>query len=50
VYDVTKGRAYYGPDAGYAGFAGRDGTRAYVSGNFTKEGLIENIEDMKDQA
>lgn len=50
VYDVTKGRAYYGPGAGYAGFAGRDGTRAYVSGNFTKEGLIENIEDMKDQA
>jgi predicted heme/steroid binding protein len=49
VYDVTNGRQFYGPDGGYAGFAGRDGTRAFVSGNFTEDGLIENIDDMKDQ-
>ena len=49
VYDVTKGRAYYGEKSGYAGFAGRDGSRAFVSGNFTKEGLIEKIDDLSDQ-
>lgn len=25
---------------------GRDGTRAFISGNFTDEGLIEDIDDI----
>ena len=50
VFDVTKGKQYYGVDAGgYSGFAGKDGSRAFVSGNFTKEGLVEEIADMTDQ-
>jgi predicted heme/steroid binding protein len=49
VFDVTKGKDFYGVGAGYSGFAGKDGTRAYVSGNFTKEGLVEEIDDMTDQ-
>jgi len=49
VYDVTKGRDYYGADGGYSGFAGRDGSRAFVTGNFTEAGLVEEIEDLTDQ-
>ncbi|ONL94634.1 BTB/POZ domain-containing protein NPY2 [Zea mays] len=35
VFDVTKGRSHYGPGGGYHHFAGRDASRAFVSGNFT---------------
>ena len=44
VYNVDKGKdSYYGPNGGYNFFSGRDGTRAFVSGNFTEDGLIEDI-------
>ncbi len=50
VYDVTAGDAFYGPDAGgYSGFAGRDGSRAFVTGEFNAEGLVEQIDDLSDQ-
>ena len=48
VYDVSRGRQFYGPSGGYSGFAAKDGTRAFVSGNFTTEGLVDSIEDMED--
>ncbi|KAH0467312.1 hypothetical protein IEQ34_004550 [Dendrobium chrysotoxum] len=35
VFDVTKGKSHYGPGGGYHHFAGRDASRAFVSGNFT---------------
>jgi len=39
VFDVTKGRKHYGPGGGYSFFSGRDGSRAFVSGDFTEEGV-----------
>ena len=33
VYDVTEGKQYYGKGEGYQGFAGRDASKAFVSGN-----------------
>ena len=36
VFDVSKGQQYYGPDSNseYRYFAGRDASRAFVSGEF----------------
>ena len=48
VYNVDKGRDhYYGPNGGYNFFSGRDGTRAFVTGEFNDEGLIDDIRGLK---
>nr|CAG4643379.1 EOG090X0A5G [Ilyocryptus agilis] len=49
VFDVTTGRDYYGPGGGYAFFSGIDGSRAFVSGDFTPAGLIEDISGLKNE-
>ncbi|GLC60265.1 hypothetical protein PLESTB_001592300 [Pleodorina starrii] len=46
VFDVTKGRRLYGEEKGYGGFVGRDGTRAFVTGDFTPRGLIDDVEGL----
>lgn len=46
VFDVSKGRSYYGKGGGYAFFAGRDATRAFATGDFSSEGLQESIEGL----
>jgi hypothetical protein len=38
VFEVTRGARHYGPGGGYAFFAGRDGTRAFVTGEFNETG------------
>jgi len=43
VYDVSKGKEYYGPGGGYSFFAGKDASRAFVSGQFDEEGLISDV-------
>ncbi|KAL2938863.1 Membrane-associated progesterone-binding protein 4 [Bienertia sinuspersici] len=35
IFDVTKGKSHYGVGGAYNHFAGRDASRAFVSGNFT---------------
>ncbi|CAG9537968.1 unnamed protein product [Cercopithifilaria johnstoni] len=49
IYDVQKGARHYGPDGSYHFFAGRDATRAFVSGDFTEKGLVDDIEGFGDQ-
>ncbi|KAL1823223.1 hypothetical protein ACET3Z_010001 [Daucus carota] len=43
VFDVTKGKSHYGLGGGYNHFAGRDASRAFVSGNFSGDGLTESL-------
>jgi len=46
VFDVSKGRKYYGKGGGYSGFTGRDGSRAFQTGDFTDKGLTDDLEGM----
>ena len=43
VFDVSRAPEYYGPGGGYAFFSGVDGSRAFVTGEFTEEGLVDDI-------
>ncbi|KAL2976364.1 hypothetical protein AAZX31_13G004300 [Glycine max] len=43
VFDVTKGKSHYGSGGGYNHFAGRDASRAFVSGNFSGDGLTDSL-------
>ena len=43
VFDVSSGAAYYAHGEGYAGFAGRDATAAFLSGDFTPAGLHDDL-------
>uniref|UniRef100_A0A1J3IJT2 Membrane-associated progesterone-binding protein 4 n=2 Tax=Noccaea caerulescens TaxID=107243 RepID=A0A1J3IJT2_NOCCA len=43
VFDVTKGKSHYGSGGSYNHFAGRDASRAFVSGNFTGDGLTDSL-------
>uniref|UniRef100_A0A6M2DF14 Putative heme/steroid binding protein n=1 Tax=Xenopsylla cheopis TaxID=163159 RepID=A0A6M2DF14_XENCH len=40
VFDVEKGAKHYGPDGSYNVFAGRDASKAFITGEF--ENLIDN--------
>eukprot|EP00959_Pyramimonas_sp_CCMP1952_P076340 1595096-Pyramimonas_sp.AAC.1 len=33
-----------GGEGGYTGFAGKDASRAFISGKFNEEGLVEEVE------
>ncbi|NWH71921.1 NEUFC protein, partial [Piaya cayana] len=43
VFDVERGRKHYGPGGAYSGFAGRDATRAFATGDFTPTGLVDDV-------
>uniref|UniRef100_A0A5B7BKU3 Cytochrome b5 heme-binding domain-containing protein n=1 Tax=Davidia involucrata TaxID=16924 RepID=A0A5B7BKU3_DAVIN len=43
VFDVTKGKNHYGVGGGYNHFVGRDASRAFISGNFTGDGLTDSL-------
>ena len=45
---MTKGRKHYGKGGGYSFFAGIDGTRGFVTGEFNAKGLVDNIEGLED--
>ncbi|KAG0221980.1 hypothetical protein BGW42_007043 [Actinomortierella wolfii] len=55
VYDVTRGRNFYGPDGPYGNFAGRDASRGLAKNSFEKSMLtpidqpIDKLEDLNDE-
>ncbi|KAM4843977.1 neuferricin isoform 1-T1 [Thomomys bottae] len=46
VYDVSSGRRHYEPGAPYSGFAGRDAARAFVTGDYSEEGLVDDVTNL----
>uniref|UniRef100_A0A1B6LJC2 Cytochrome b5 heme-binding domain-containing protein n=1 Tax=Graphocephala atropunctata TaxID=36148 RepID=A0A1B6LJC2_9HEMI len=46
VFDVSKAQKYYGSGETYHAFTGRDASRAFVTGDFTENGLTDDIEDL----
>jgi len=46
VYDVSKGEKHYGLDGGYHFFAGKDASRAFITGEFEANGLQEDVEGL----
>ncbi|KAF9906161.1 hypothetical protein BX616_000793 [Lobosporangium transversale] len=54
IFDVTRGRNFYGPGGPYGNFAGRDASRGLAKNSFDSEmlvpvdGPIDKLEDLTD--
>ncbi|KAK4153484.1 cytochrome b5-like heme/steroid binding domain-containing protein [Chaetomidium leptoderma] len=49
VFDVTRGRNFYGPGGPYANFAGRDASRGLACGSFDEEMLTKDLDGPLDR-
>ncbi|KAK3930695.1 Neuferricin [Frankliniella fusca] len=43
VFDVSRGRKHYGPGGSYHAFAGRDASRAFFTGDFSENGITDDV-------
>lgn len=44
VFDVSRGRNFYGPGGPYSNFAGRDASRGLACGSFDEDMLTEDLD------
>lgn len=43
VFDVSRGAKHYGPGGSYHAFAGRDASRAFFTGDFSENGITDDV-------
>ncbi|XP_023274062.1 neuferricin [Seriola lalandi dorsalis] len=46
VFDVNKGQRHYGPGGAYHFMAGRDASLAFITGDFTENGLTDDVSSL----
>lgn len=46
VFDVKKGAKHYGPGGAYQFMAGKDASLAFITGDFTERGLIDDVSSL----
>ncbi|XP_015252048.1 PREDICTED: neuferricin [Cyprinodon variegatus] len=46
VFDVQKGHKHYGPGGAYHSLAGTDASLAFITGDFTESGLIDDVSSL----
>ncbi|XP_022668210.1 neuferricin-like isoform X1 [Varroa jacobsoni] len=50
VYDVEKGAKYYREGGSYSFFAGKDASRAYITGDFSDTGLTDDLTGLSEES
>uniref|UniRef100_A0A3Q1F8S3 Neuferricin n=1 Tax=Acanthochromis polyacanthus TaxID=80966 RepID=A0A3Q1F8S3_9TELE len=46
VFDVSRGHKHYGPGGAYHVMAGKDASLAFITGDFTESGLIDDVSSL----
>jgi hypothetical protein len=49
VFDVSSGKEFYGKEGGYSVFAGRDGSRAFITGCFDEQGATHDLRGLSER-
>ncbi|KPM44809.1 hypothetical protein AK830_g1737 [Neonectria ditissima] len=49
IFDVSRGRNFYGPGGPYSNFAGRDASRGLACGSFDEDMLTEDLDGPLDK-